>query len=200
VETSRDTQSQREMNIAATRAAVLAAARRQFARVGYSQAELSKIAADARVTTGAIYHHFGSKKGLFLAVAERLERDILQEGLGAAGTDPWMRFRAGFEKLIDFCASAEVQRIIFIEAPQVMGPEAWRKIELKYAYGALHETLPKMIEGGILKAYPVELLARILLALLRETSAEVARTKGDAKVRAQVSELVNGVLEALARR
>jgi AcrR family transcriptional regulator len=198
--TSRDAQTQRQMNIAATRAAVLAAARRQFARVGYSEAELGKIAADARVTTGAIYHHFGSKKGLFLAVAERLEADILQEGLGAPGADPWERFRAGFEKLVDFCASADVQRIIFVEAPQVMGPEGWRKIELKYAYGALHETLPKMIKAEILKPLPVELLARILLALLRETSAEVARTKGDAKARAQVSDLLAGVLGALAAR
>jgi AcrR family transcriptional regulator len=188
------------MNVAATRAAVLAAARRQFARVGYSQAELGKIAADARVTTGAIYHHFGSKKALFLAVAEHLEADILQEGLGAPGDDPWTRFRAGFEKLIDFCASVEVQRIIFVEAPQVMGPEAWRKIELKYAYGALHETLPRMIAAGMMKAYPVELIARTLLALLRETSAEVARTKGDAKVRAQVSKLVEGLLNSLAVR
>jgi len=192
--------TRREMNVEATRAALLGAARRHFARVGFSRTELGRIAADARVTTGAIYHHFGSKKGLFLAVAEELEAHILQEGLGAEGADAWARFRAGFEKLIDFCAAADVQRIIFVEAPQVMGPEAWRKIELKYAYGALHETLPKMIAAGIMKAYPVELIARTLLALLRETSAEVARSKGDARVRAQVSELAAGVLDALAAR
>jgi AcrR family transcriptional regulator len=190
--------TRREMNIEATRTAVLQAARRQFARAGYSPAELGKIAADARVTTGAIYHHFGSKKGLFLAVAEQLEQDILKEGLCVPGDDPWARFRAGFERLIDFCAVADVQRIIFVEAPQVMGPEAWRKIELKYAYGALHETLPRMIEAGILKPYPVDLIARTLLAVLREASAEVARTKGDEKVRAQVSELAAGVLAVLA--
>jgi AcrR family transcriptional regulator len=192
--------TRREMNIAATRAAVLAAARRQFARAGYSRADLGQIAAAARVTTGAIYHHFGSKRGLFLAVAEQLEQNILQEGLSAPGDDPWARFRAGFEKLIDFCAAADVQRIIFIEAPQVMGPETWRKIELKYAYGALHETLPKMIEARILKPYSVELIARILLALLREASAEVVRTKGDMQARVQVSELVAGVLASLAVR
>jgi AcrR family transcriptional regulator len=192
--------TRREINIEATRAALLVAARRQFAQVGYTRAEIGRIAADARVTTGAIYHHFRSKKGLFLAVAERLEAEILEHGLGAEGKGPWERFRAGFEKLIDFCAAADVQRIIFIEAPQVMGPEAWRKIELRYAYGALHETLPKMIEAGIMKPYPVELIARTLLALLRETSAEVARSKRDAKVRAQVSELVGGVLNALAAR
>lgn len=192
--------TRREMNTEATRAAVLAAARRQFARVGFTRAELGKIAADARVTTGAVYHHFESKKGLFLAVAEQLEAQILKEGLAAENEDPWLRFQAGFERLIDFCAAADVQRIIFIEARQVMGPEAWRKVELKYAYGALHETLPRMIAAGILKPFPIELIARTLLALLRETSAEVARTKRDAKVRGQVSELARGVLGALAAR
>lgn len=192
--------TRREMNIEATRAALLAAARKQFARVGFTQAELGKIAADARVTTGAIYHHFGSKKGLFLAVAEQLEAQILQEGLAAKNEDPWLRFQEGFEKLIDLCAVADVQRITFVEAPQVIGPEAWRKIELKYAYGALHATLPKLIAAGILKPYPIELIAGTLLALLRETSAEVSRTKHDAKVRAQVSDFARGVLGALAAR
>lgn len=192
--------TRRETNVEATRAAVLAAARRQFARVGFSRAELAKIAAEARVTTGAIYHHFTSKKGLFLAVAEQLEAQILKEGLAAENEDPWLRFQAGFERLIDYCAAADVQRIIFVEAPQVMGPEAWRKVELKYAYGALHETLPRLIAAGILKPFPIELIARTLLALLRETSAEVARTRRDAKAREQVSDLARGVLGALAAR
>jgi AcrR family transcriptional regulator len=192
--------SRREMNIEATRAALLAAARKQFARVGFSRAEIGKIAAQARVTTGAVYHHFGSKKGLFLAVAEKLEADILAKGMSAESADPWERFCAGFEKLIDFCAAPDVQRIIFIEAPQVMGPEEWRKIELKYAYGALHETLPRMIAAGIFKPYPVELLARMLLALLREASAQVAKFPGDPQIRAQVSELASSVLSALANR
>lgn len=185
------------MNVEATRAALLAAARRQFARVGFSRAEIAKIAAQAGVTTGAVYHHFGSKKGLFLAVAEKLEAEILARGLSAEAADPWTRFRAGFEKLVDFCAAPDVQRIIFIEAPQVIGPEAWRKIELKYAYGALHQTLPRLIQAGILKPYPLELLARTLLALLRETSAQVARSRHDLRVRAQVRDLTSSILNAL---
>jgi len=190
--------SRREMNIEATRSALLAVARKHFAREGYTRAQIGRIAAEARVTTGAIYHHFSNKRALFQAVAEELESDILAEGMAAEDENPWLRFQSGFERLIDFCAAPDVQRIIFIEAPQVMGPEAWRKIELRYAYGALHETLPKMIEAGIIKPYPVELIARTLLALLRETSAEVARTKGNPTVRAQIGQLARGLMSALA--
>ena len=191
--------SRKESNIEATRAALLAAARRHFARVGYSRAQTGRIAADARVTTGALYHHFGSKKKLFQAVAEQLEVEILQATLeGDQKEDPWSRFTASFDRLIDVCASADVQRITFIEAPQVLGPEAWREIEFRYAFGALHAKLPKMIELGMIKPYPIDLIAHTLLAVLREASGEVARSRHDPKVRAQVAEFAAGVLAALA--
>ena len=190
----------RETNVAATRARLLAVARRHFARSGYSRAEVARIAADAGVTTGAVYHHFAGKKGLFQAVAEALEAELLAEAAAVDEAEPWHRLRAGFDRLIDVCAAAAVQRILFVEAPQVIGPEAWRKIELRYAYGALRTVLPALIEAGIVKPYPVELIARTLLALLREASAELARSKRDPKVRAQIADLVAGVFAALAAR
>jgi AcrR family transcriptional regulator len=186
-----------EENVAATREHLLAAARKRFARHGYSRTEIGRIAADARVTTGAVYHHFSGKKGLFQATAERIEAEILEQASVVDETNPWLRLRLGFEKLVDFCAAADVQRIIFVEAPQVVGPEAWREIELRYAYGVLKKTLPALIDAGIVKPYPADLIARTLLALLREASAEVARTKGDPKVRAQISDLVAGFFTTL---
>ena len=191
--------SLREENVAATRAHILAAARRHFARHGFSGAETARIAADARVTTGAVYHHFANKKDLFRAVAEALEAEILARAATPDEPNPWLRLRIGFDKLIDFCAAADVQRIIFVEAPQVLGPEAWREIELRYAFGVLRTALPPLIEAGVVKPYPVDLIARTLLALLRETSAEVARTKRDPKVRAQISDLASGLFDALAK-
>jgi len=190
--------SRRETNIAETRAALMRIARRHFAREGYSGAEIARIAAEARVTTGAIYHHFSSKKGLFQAVAEELEEEILEAAAAAGGDDPWGRLQAGFEKLIDVCAAPDVQRIIFVEAPQVIGPDAWRKIELRYAFGAMRKVLAALGDAGITRPYPVDLVARLLLALLRETATEVARSKNNPAVRAQITELVAGVFGVLS--
>ena len=187
--------SRKQQNLEATRAALMAVARRHFARDGYSGAEIAKIAADARVTTGAIYHHFASKKGLFVAVAEDLEAELLAAAASVISDDPWQRLKLGFEKLIDLCASPAVQRITFVEAPQVIGPEAWRKIELRYALGTLRAVLAALRDAKIIKPYPVDLIARTLLALLHEASAEVARSKHDPKIRAQVSDLVAGVFD-----
>src|SRR5579863_4357028 len=132
--------SRREENAEATRAAIISIARKHFTRHGYADTEISKVASEARVTTGAIYHHFSGKKDLFIAVAELLEVEILAAAASVDEGEPWVRMKAGFEKLIDFCARSDVQRITFVEAPQVIGPEAWRKIELRYAYGAVRET------------------------------------------------------------
>jgi AcrR family transcriptional regulator len=192
--------SRKAQNIEATRAALMTVARKHFARDGYSGAEIGQIAADARLTTGAVYHHFASKKGLFIAVAEDLEAEILATAAATRNDDPWQRLRLGFDKLIDLCASPAVQRIVFVEAPQVVGPEAWRKIELRYAFGTLRTVLAALREAKIIKPYPIDLIARTLLALLHETSAEVARSKHDPEVRAQVSDLASGVFDALLLR
>jgi AcrR family transcriptional regulator len=189
------TKSRKEQNLEATRAALMAVARKHFARDGYSDTEIGRIAADARLTTGAIYHHFAGKKGLFIAVAEDLEAELLRTAASVTDGDPWQRLTLGFEKLIDLCASPAVQRIIFVEAPQVVGPEAWRKIELQYAFGTLRTILVSLRDAGVIKPYPVDLIARTLLALLHETSAELARSRHNLAVRAQISDLVKGVLD-----
>jgi AcrR family transcriptional regulator len=187
--------SRKEENFEATRAALMAVARKHFARDGYSKAEIGRIAADARVTTGAVYHHFTNKKDLFVAVAENLEAELLATAASVVSDDPWQRLKLGFEKLIDLCASSAVQRIIFVEAPQVVGPEAWRKIELRYAFGALRTILAALQDAKIIKPYPVDLIARTMLALLHETSAELARARNDPRIRAQVSNLLADLLD-----
>ena len=189
--------SRRALNIEATRAALLAAARRAFATHGYAGAELAAIADAAGVTTGAIYHHFAGKKALFQAVAEQMEGEVLIGAAAAQDADPLVRLRQGFEALIEVCAEPDVQRIIFVEAPQVLGPEAWREIELRYALGAVRAVLASLSAEGAIRPYPIDLLARVLLALLREASAERARTRGDADAGEAVGTLVASVFDGL---
>jgi AcrR family transcriptional regulator len=188
--------SRREANIEATRAALLAAARHHFAQYGYAHAEVSRIAADAQVTTGAVYHHFLSKKGLFQAVAEQLEEEILTAAATQPAANMWQGLRAGFETLIDVCAAPDIQRIVFIEAPQVIGPQEWREIELRYAFGATRLIIEHLMADNTLRRFPVDLVARTLLSLLSEAAAEVARAPGDPIIRAQVAEMVRRVLNA----
>ena len=163
-------QSRRESNTEATIAAIIAAARGRFGRQGFELTGLEEIATEARVTTGAIYHHFGNKQGLFRAVAEQIEAELLARAVSVTDPDPWLQVRRAFDVLIEACATPEIQRIIFLDAPRVIGPEAWREIELKYAYGAMTAALSALAEAGIIRPYPVGLVAPVLLAVLAETS------------------------------
>src|SRR3981081_1319868 len=107
--------SRKEQNLEATRAALMAVARKHFARDGYSDAEIAKIAADARVTTGAVYHHSASKKGLFVAWGADRAVEMRPPAARFPPEDRRQRLRLGCQKLIDLCASPAVQRIIFVE-------------------------------------------------------------------------------------
>ena len=56
--------------LAARRGAILAAARRAFARHGYEGATVRVLEAETGLSRGAIFHHFRDKEALFLALAE----------------------------------------------------------------------------------------------------------------------------------
>ena len=192
--------SRREENAESTRAALLAAARHTFAAHGFAGADVGAIAAEARVTTGAIYHHFGSKKGLFQAVAEAIEMEILTKAETGAGELSWRFLTTAFARLIDLCAAPDIQRIIFAEGSQVLGPEAWRELEGRYAIGAVTGVLTHLMNEGVVRPAPIELIARLMVAILREASAEVARTGGDPAARAEVARVTEGFLQTLLAR
>lgn len=64
--------------IAATRAKLLAAARLAFQQAGYAATSMDDFTASAGLTRGALYHHFGDKKGLLAAVAAQIDDEIDQ--------------------------------------------------------------------------------------------------------------------------
>ena len=73
----------RSQHVEATRRAVLDAARSLFGRKGYAQTSVDEIAAAARVTKGAVYHHFAGKEALFRAVHAEVEADAQARALRA---------------------------------------------------------------------------------------------------------------------
>ena len=188
--------SRRDRYTEETVTALLACARAWFGRVGYDEASLEAIAQQAEVTTGAIYHHFKGKKGLFLAVAEQIEAELLSTALAVSdpALDPWALLKQAFEGLIDACARDDIQRIIFLEAPRVIGAEAWREIEMKYAFGAMSAARGQFQAAGQMRPYPVALVAPVLLATLAETSRFVATTPAE---RSNAVDLMMRVIDGL---
>jgi AcrR family transcriptional regulator len=61
-----------------TRQRLIAVARRHFASDGFEKATSKAIAGDAGLTSGTIYHYFGSKQALYAAVAEDSWRTLIE--------------------------------------------------------------------------------------------------------------------------
>src|SRR5215217_4136778 len=107
----------------ATRAELIEAARRLFAERGYAGVGTEEIVRAAGVTRGALYHHFRGKRDLLRAVYEELESEIarvIAEGV-SPGAGVLETLTAGAESFLDHCLEPEVQRIVLLDAPAVLG-------------------------------------------------------------------------------
>src|ERR1700678_3708343 len=73
---SEETPSLRAEQVAQTRAALIAAGRQLFGERGFADTSVEDLAREARVTTGALYHHFSTKAQLFEAVFEQAHAEM----------------------------------------------------------------------------------------------------------------------------
>lgn len=195
-ESERRTQAERSE---ATRNALVAAARRLFAQRGYAAVGTEEIVREAGVTRGALYHHFEGKRELLEAVYEQIESGIaaeLAESLvpGASVLDT---LSAGADAFLDHCLEPEVQQIVLLDAPAVLGWERWREIGARYGLGLISALVTAGIDAGEIKPQPVEPLAHALLGALDEIAMFVARAEDQTAARAQAGETLAGLVAAL---
>lgn len=159
----------------ATQTRIISVARDAFAKEGYAGVSLSEIVEQANVTTGAIYHHFKDKKGLFLAVAEALEQEIMDYVIALPPRDdPWETFIQGIGATLEICARPDINRIVFKEAPSVIGPAEWREIEVQYAFGMMQAAISALADAGVLDAPDPGLTSQIILGSIIEAAHAVA--------------------------
>ena len=119
--------SRRDEYSEATRSALLDSAARLFAEKGFTATSLDEVAADARVTKGAVYHHFSNKQALFAAVADLVEAGVAEELVAAALKAPnaWEGAIAGLDCFLERCLDPLYRRLCFEEGPAVMGFANW---------------------------------------------------------------------------
>jgi AcrR family transcriptional regulator len=198
MERKRRTQAERS---AATRAALVAAARRLFAERGYAAVGTPEVVAAAGVTRGALYHQFGGKADLFLAVYEAVEQELTerigQQVAAAGATDPLAALTVGAEAFLDACAEPDVQRIVLIEAPAVLGWDTWRAVGLKYGLGLTEAILRAAMEARRIAEQPVRPLAHVLIGALDEAALYVARAEDPATARDQMRAVLRGIVDGL---
>lgn len=187
----------------ATRSALIAAARRLFAADGFAAVGTEAIVRAAGVTRGALYHQFADKTELFAAVVEDVEADVVEhlaaqvmadpEALG----DPVSLLEQGIDAWLDAGAQPEVQRIVLLDAPGVLGWERWRATGLRYGLGLIEASLQGAVDAGTLPPQPVRPLAHLIVSAFDEAALYVARSPDPAGARAEMRAALRRLLAGL---
>ena len=182
-----------------TRTALIEAARSLFAERGYAGVGTEEIVRAAGVTRGALYHHFHGKRDLLRAVYEELESEIAREVAEAAtpGASIVETLEAGADLFLDHCLEPEVQRIVLLDAPAVLGWEEWREIGARYGLGLIEGLLRAGMESGEIRPQPIEPLSHALLGALDEIAMLVARADDPAVARADAGQTIRSLLGAV---
>jgi AcrR family transcriptional regulator len=182
-----------------TREALIQAGLDLFARRGYAEVGTEEIVARARVTRGALYHHFEDKRDLFRAVHERVEEELVARISSVIGeiADPWELMVAGTRSFLDACEEPAVKQIALIDAPAVLGWAEWREIDARYGLGLMRAALGGAIDAGLLRPLQLEPLSHLLLAALSEAALMIANARDPATTRSEVESALIELLEGL---
>lgn len=197
--------SRRAEHVTDTRRALVDAARTLFAERGYAATGTEDVVAAARVTRGALYHHFRDKADLFRTVMaecaqEMAERLVEQETRRADAEqgDAWHFLRTGFQSFLDACSDPVFQRIVLVEGPAVLGHSTWDALVEQHGYALLAEALADAMREGRIEELPVAPLTRMLASLISEASLYIARAEDHGRARQEAGLVLDRLLVGLA--
>lgn len=197
MEVNRRTQAERS---AITRSALIEAARALFGGDGYAAVGTEAIAARAGVTRGALYHQFSDKVELFAEVFETVEGDVtsrLAEQMEGDLSDPVRLLEQGVEGWLDACMEPEVQRIVLLDGPVVLGWDRWREIALRHGGGMVQAAVQLAIDAGRFAPQPAGPLAHLLIGALDEAGIYVARAEDPAQARLEMTSALGSIIRGL---
>lgn len=194
--------SRKEEYAEATRAALLDVARALFAERGFAAVSIEEIVQGARVTRGALYHHFDDKQALFRAVLEAIEHELAERMRAGAKTEThrWEQLRAACHAYLDACLERDVQRIVVLDAASVLGWHTWCEIDKQYGLGILQERFGAVLEAGLIDPQPLESVAQLVLGALNVGGRVIAEAGNAREAREQVGATIDRLLSGLRKR
>jgi AcrR family transcriptional regulator len=184
--------------LAATRAALLKAARMIFAEQGYEAAATEEIVRRAKVTRGALYYHFEDKRALFDAVANEVAREIATKiDAMTPMDDPMQALIVGTGAFLDACLDPAVRRIYLIDAPAVLGWHRWREIDAPHGVRSLREGVTAMLAQRSDDALAVEPTTFLLAGAFNEAALWIAEAKDEKAARRAMDRSLATLIERL---
>src|SRR5690242_11357134 len=184
-----------------TRRDLIDAGRALFVDKGYFNTSIGDLVTTSGVgTRGAFYHHFKDKAELFRAVFEEVERDLTLRSLASppSGADSWERLSAGLRGFLESALEPEVQRVMLLDGPVVLGWQTLRAIQENNSIALINEMVAAAIAEGIIDDHPVGELTHMLVAALEEGALLVAHAKSPARARTRAARILDRLMLSFA--
>ncbi|WP_095198694.1 TetR/AcrR family transcriptional regulator [Mesorhizobium carmichaelinearum] len=192
----------RKEMIAETRAKLIAAARQAFGTTGYAEASMDDFTASAGLTRGALYHHFGDKKGLLQAVIAEIDAEMAARVNEVASRAPtrWQHFVDECTTYIEMALEPEIQRIMFRDGPAVLGdPAQWPNASA--CVGSMTDHLTALQgEGVVVPGVDPETAARLINGASSQAAQRIANSNDPKATSKMVVAAFKQLLEGLLRK
>ena len=188
--------SLRAEQVAQTRGALVAAGRRLFGEKGFRATSVEDLAREARVTTGALYHHFPTKTALFEAVFMQAHTDLMTASTKAAqgASDGIDELARGFEAFLDGVLQPDMQRILIVDGPAVLGLARYTELDEQYAHAVIVHSLTAAAEAGTITVEDPETATRLLLGALTRGAMLIANSSDPVETRHAVGKSMRALL------
>lgn len=172
----RQTQAERRET---TQTKVLESACRIFGSKGYADTSLKDIAEDLGLTITPIYHYFGNKQSLFLAVTEAMELEFSKQIEVVGFKAEQVNLIEIWDILIEITQQPYFARIVLSDAPIFLGRERWEDTSVVKAVSRLfRDQLSLFFNNGssasLLSENDVVLLQRMLMGCFTEAALMLA--------------------------
>lgn len=186
----------------ATTARLIEVASEVFTQHGYANAATEEIVHLAGVTRGALYHHFGSKEGLFQAVLGHVQQRVGQriEAVVADQPDAWEQLVVGCVAFLEASMDPQVQRIMLIDAPAVVGWSLWRELDAQNSMKSLREGLASLMTQGQLPHIPLDALTHLLSGAMNEAALWIAQSDEPQTTLNEATEALKYLLNSLRQK
>jgi AcrR family transcriptional regulator len=190
--------SLRAEQVAQTRAALVAAGRRRFGEHGFGATSVEDLAGEARLTTGALYHHFPTKTALFEAVFVQAHTDLMTASANAAkgASDGVDELARGFEAFLDGVLAPDMQRILLVDGPAVLGLARYTELDELYAHAAIVHALTAAAQAGSIEVEDPETTTRLLLGALTRGAMLIANSPDPVQTRHAVAKSMRALLSS----
>lgn len=183
-----------------SRLAILAAARAMFGARGYAATSLVDVAKIANVTKGAVYHHFGSKQGLFRAVYDEVDAEMqrISPHQPDASVPPLELIQGFVAAFLDKILDPVVQRVMIVDGPAVLGLEPSGPLHTQPGFVRFRNVVSAAVASGDIKPVDPDAISRVIRGASLQAALYVAQTDDAAGARRSIGEALRALIGGLA--